>query len=586
MGSKEDGESVNNELKDQIRRLTNENVQLRDKNERLFGKLGELQGKLGQLAGSKTDLSSKLVFSEEEKLKISKDLIDLQIQTNKMREQYEAENFELKNKILLLENHMLELEMERDKLARDREMVRGRVQAVEKNHKELADEYIVLKSNYLALSKEHDDEVMKNDELSFELLSLAKAQDILLKQQESQEQSRAAYTETAEELARVRALVSRLSSRRIKPEELMASEPERRKLERSLLGNQDEIKDELEKMKKNYEGQQHRLEDKVVNMGKELQENRRAIRNTQHKLAQQSAALLSSQSQIKEVEAENSGLQLQLKELNEEYRARLLRYLQDIAEYVDGSVGAGAGRPPLERSQMKSFVDNMLKDVKASYKTREEQLASAARGYKKRLQHLLRTHESLLIAYRMQREQILALEEHSLDPGPPESHFSVPDNDLQEEKSRELQRLREDKARLETQLREACEQFSELTFDLNVFQQQVPASHSTQVSFQAGPGGKVTEDAWAHIRKQLREFTHSTQEDLERERAQLITRATVAEEQVLELQDYVDKHLARYKQEVVRLRKLLGTETGRALSADAPDPRFLHRSKRNTSYEL
>ncbi|XP_058851952.1 coiled-coil domain-containing protein 78 isoform X2 [Acipenser ruthenus] len=573
MGSKEDGESVNNELKDQIRRLTNENVQLRDKNERLFGKLGELQGKLGQLAGSKTDLSSKLVFSEEEKLKISKDLIDLQIQTNKMREQYEAENFELKNKILLLENHMLELEMERDKLARDREMVRGRVQAVEKNHKELADEYIVLKSNYLALSKEHDDEVMKNDELSFELLSLAKAQDILLKQQESQEQSRAAYTETAEELARVRALVSRLSSRRIKPEELMASEPERRKLERSLLGNQDEIKDELEKMKKNYEGQQHRLEDKVVNMGKELQENRRAIRNTQHKLAQQSAALLSSQSQIKEVEAENSGLQLQLKELNEEYRARLLRYLQDIAEYVDGSVGAGAGRPPLERSQMKSFVDNMLKDVKASYKTREEQLASAARGYKKRLQHLLRTHESLLIAYRMQREQILALEEHSLDPGPPESHFSVPDNDLQEEKSRELQRLREDKARLETQLREAREQ-------------RVPESHSTQVSFQAGPGGKVTEDAWAHIRKQLREFTHSTQEDLERERAQLITRATVAEEQVLELQDYVDKHLARYKQEVVRLRKLLGTETGRALSADAPDPRFLRRSKRNTSYEL
>ncbi|XP_041085230.1 coiled-coil domain-containing protein 78 isoform X2 [Polyodon spathula] len=563
MGSKEDGESVN-ELKDQIRRLTNENVQLRDKNERLFGKLGELQGKLGQLAGSKTDLSSKLVFSEEEKLKISKDLIDLQIQTNKMREQYEAESFELKNKILLLENHMLELEMERDKLARDREMVRGRLQAVEKNHKELADEYIVLKSNYLALSKEHDDEVVKNDELGFELLSLAKAQDILLKQQESQEQSRAAYTEAAEELARVRAL----------PEELMASEPERRKLERSLLGNQDEIKDELEKMKKNYEGQQHRLEEKVVTMGKELQENRRAIRNTQHKLAQQSAALLSSQSQLKEVEAENSGLQLQLKELNEEYRARLLRYLQDIAEYVDGSVGAGGGRQPLERSQMKSFVDNMLKDVKASYKTREEQLASAARGYKKRLQRLLRTHESLLIAYRMQREQILALEEHSLDPGPPESHFSVPDNELQEEKGRELQRLREDKARLETQLREACEQ------------KRVPESHGTQVSFQAGPGGKVTEDAWTHIRKQLREFTHSTQEDLERERAQLITRAMVAEEQVLELQDYVDKHLARYKQEVVRLRKLLGTETGRALSADAPDPRFLHRSKRNTSYEL
>lgn len=38
-----------------------------------------------------------------------------------------------------------------------------------------------------------------------------------------------------------------------------------------------------------------------------------------------------SQSQVKEVEEENSKLQLQLKELNEEYRARLACYLQDLA---------------------------------------------------------------------------------------------------------------------------------------------------------------------------------------------------------------------------------------------------------------
>lgn len=42
-------------------------------------------------------------------------------------------------------------------------------------------------------------------------------------------------------------------------------------------------------------------------------------------------ALLSSQSQLKEVEMENSRLQMHLKELNEEYRARLMRYLQDLS---------------------------------------------------------------------------------------------------------------------------------------------------------------------------------------------------------------------------------------------------------------
>lgn len=38
-----------------------------------------------------------------------------------------------------------------------------------------------------------------------------------------------------------------------------------------------------------------------------------------------------SQSQVKEAEQENSKLQLQVKELNEEYRARLVCYLRDIA---------------------------------------------------------------------------------------------------------------------------------------------------------------------------------------------------------------------------------------------------------------
>ncbi|CAL8234169.1 unnamed protein product, partial [Boreogadus saida] len=40
----------------------------------------------------------------------------------------------------------------------------------------------------------------------------------------------------------------------------------------------------------------------------------------------------------------------------------------------------------------------------------------------------------------------------------------------------------------------------------------------------------------------------------EKERAQLITRATVAEGQVSELQQYIDNHLGRYKQEITRLR--------------------------------
>lgn len=42
----------------------------------------------------------------------------------------------------------------------------------------------------------------------------------------------------------------------------------------------------------------------------------------------------------------------------------------------------------------------MLQDVRSTYRVREEQLTSAARSYKKRLQKIARTHQALLIMYR------------------------------------------------------------------------------------------------------------------------------------------------------------------------------------------
>ncbi|XP_053550303.1 coiled-coil domain-containing protein 78 [Bombina bombina] len=556
-----------NVLNEQIRRLTNENVHLQDRNERLYAKLGELQEKMGKLAGSKTDLSSKLVLSEEEKLKISKELIEVQIETNKIREHYEAETFELKNTILNLENQLMSLELQKEKLSGEYTIVKDRLHSVENNRKDLANEFIVLKSNYLALRKEHEKEVAKNDDLSMELLNIANSR------AHEDTFSRAQANEATAELERVRAMVNRLSARKIKPEELVASEHERRKLEKNLLGNQDHIKEEIKSLKNLHEAQQQKLEEKVIAMGRELQEAKRAIRNTQHKIAEQSGVLLTSQSQLKEIEAENSHLQLQLKELNEEYRSRLNRYIQDLADYVDGTLKGGTAHKSLvDPTRIKQYMESMLNDIKASYRSREEQLAAATRQYKKRMQNIVKRHESLLIAYRMQREQILALGNNNVDPGPPEHHFLIIDHEMQSQLGEELNKLREDKAQLEAKLSELKEKNRKNDY----------AAMSNQ---NVGQNKQLNEDTWTEIRKQLREFTHNTQEDLEKERSQLLSRAMVAEEQVAELQEYVDKHLGRYKQEIVRLRKILGNEGPRAFSADASYS-FLFRSQRRKSNEM
>ncbi|NXT18890.1 CCD78 protein, partial [Syrrhaptes paradoxus] len=309
-----------------------------------------------------------------------------------------------------------------------------------------------------------------------------------------------------------------------------------------LLGNQDHIKVELENLKKTYNLQQQKLEEKVIAMEKELQETKGAIGDTQHKLVEQSAVLLSSQSQLQEVEAENSQLQLRLKALNEEYRSRLAQYIKDVADYMDSksSGTAGPGKAPADPAAMKRFVDGMLKDIRASYKSREEQLAAAARGYKKRMKNLVKKHENLLIAYGLQREQIRSLGSNATDCGPAELHFSITDPELLTNTTRELNRLREDKAKLEMQLQDLQKVVAALPAFWGA--KRGRSVHDQNLLFSPR---QRDEEGWAEVRKQLRAFTHTTQEELEQERSQLLTRAVVAEEQVSELQEYIDKHLAR-----------------------------------------
>ncbi|NXB13473.1 CCD78 protein, partial [Rhagologus leucostigma] len=299
-----------------------------------------------------------------------------------------------------------------------------------------------------------------------------------------------------------------------------------------LLGNQDHVKVELEKLKKAHDEQQQKLEERVLALGKELQEAKGAMGDSRHRLVEQSAVLLTSQSQLQEVEAENSRLQLRLKELNEEYRSRLAQYIRDVANYMDSKSSGvtGHSKAPAGQAAMKHFVDSMLSDIRASYKSREEQLARAARGYKKRMKDLAKKHEKLLIAYGLQREHIRSLGSGAGDCGPAELHFSITDPELLTSSSRELNRLREEKAKLEMQLQEVQKGL------------ELMAGHDPNELFCPR---QLAEEGWAEVRKQLREFAHNTQEDLEQERSQLLTRAVVAEEQVSELQEYIDQHLAR-----------------------------------------
>ncbi|NWW33991.1 CCD78 protein, partial [Panurus biarmicus] len=309
-----------------------------------------------------------------------------------------------------------------------------------------------------------------------------------------------------------------------------------------LLGNQDHIKVELEKLKKTHDEQQQKLKERVLALGKELQEAKGTVGDSRRRLAEQSAVrtgFLPSPCAPPELaglgclESRCSNTSLSPGNLSHQgIHSPWISLSVHLQNYMDSKPSSvtGHSKAPAGQGAMKTFVDSMLRDIRASYKSREEQLARAARGYKKRMKDLAKKHENLLIAYGLQREQIQSLGSSAMDCGPAELHFSITDPELLTNSSRELNRLREEKAKLEMQLQELQEGLD------------LMSGHDPNELFCPR---KLDEEGWAEVRKKLREFTLNTQEDLEQERSQLLTRAVVAEEQVSELQGYIDQHLAR-----------------------------------------
>lgn len=64
------------------------------------------------------------------------------------------------SQIILLENQIIEAQNERDRYLRQAKAAKERLAEMETDRKDLADEYVVLKTNYLALTNEHKKEVL------------------------------------------------------------------------------------------------------------------------------------------------------------------------------------------------------------------------------------------------------------------------------------------------------------------------------------------------------------------------------------------------------------------------------------------
>uniref|UniRef100_A0A8C0N8X5 Coiled-coil domain containing 78 n=2 Tax=Canis lupus familiaris TaxID=9615 RepID=A0A8C0N8X5_CANLF len=453
-------------------------------------------------ASLKTELPSDLELSEEQRLQISKELVDLQITTLQLREQHEAEVFELKNEVLRLESRVLELELQlhgaRTDLGHCQELAPGlQHKAPEQGH-----------------STHHRPQAQPEDFPAPE------------HQQQKLGDGVGAQPRGLGLCPDLPQPMVVLGSARIPEPGVSASQPWRTP----------QLQGEWKRVLEQHKAQKQVLEARVADLGWRLQGARAEARTAGQRLAAQAMVLSACQGQLRQAEVENAQLQLQLKKLNEEYAFQLQRCAQAVAEYTNR-----AGQVPAAAA-LRTFLETTLEDIRAAHRSREQQLARAARAYRKRLADLSRRHQELLAAHSVQ--QVLA--GPSGAHGTPKATFEAATSDLESlHLAPALGHPGEDQARLQTEL------------------QKLQAQKGPR---EASQGGSTLEPqaqeaaSWAQIHQKLQDFSRGTQAELERERAQLLVRATMAEEQLSELQEYVDQHLGRYKQEILRLRKLTGTE--------------------------
>ncbi|XP_071949022.1 uncharacterized protein [Antedon mediterranea] len=517
---------TSDELLMKHRSLTTDNLDLKSENEKLKVKLKQIEGRLHDLASAKSDLTSKLINSDEDRLKASKMLVEYRVENSRMKERVEQDKYELTNKVLALEHELVTMKWQFDKSNKEQDYYRSQLNEMEIQRKELADRYVALKADHVTLMKEHDKEVARNEELGLELLNLVNARATLLKQTDNLVKADSLDGNRGSDLERIRGIVTGLNSNKQRTTQLLASQKERIEMERNLFGNHKQFRQEIEKLRNEYDTQQDQLENKMMSLAKEIQSSRKHSRELQRKLSEKTTELLVSGNKCKELEMATSKLQLQVRELNGEYRARLLKYVEDIADFVDSDSKSSV-------RNLQNYVHTMSKDLKDAFKKREEQLSNAARTYRNQSLRIAKKHEELLVAYRWLKEQIQGLEmpeDEQIDAGPEELDLSLSEKDVDSANRQEVTRLQK------------------LVNEQKIKLELVQKGHMAE-----GLSGEKT--SWDHLRKQLREFTLNTQEELELERATLLSQNAMLEEQLAECQDYINTEVARYKQEIKYLRK-------------------------------
>ena len=166
--------------------------------------LSNMRAKYRELLQSKTAMQGELIESEDERLRMSKMLIDMQMEHNDMKELSSKEKYEMETKLLTAEGDIVEIQMKEKQLAQENIERSKRIEELLQERKSMGLEYIALRQNFENLKIDLKKSRSKSETLGMELLSLVNAKKELEEQKKYLEDSNEMLEKSSSQLSQIR----------------------------------------------------------------------------------------------------------------------------------------------------------------------------------------------------------------------------------------------------------------------------------------------------------------------------------------------------------------------------------------------
>jgi len=311
-------------------------------------RMQELKDKYNAVLKQKAEIQTQLLNAEEEKLSLSKGLIEQQIENAKLQEQIQSIRYEADTKGIHAESDAIASESRLEKAQKTIMDLQGELAKITGDRKEFELELMTVKRNYLNKCKEIEEFKRKNEQIGVELINVINENKALIKSNGTSINGKSAVSyefdkfqhkisvlETEnekfrEEMAKLSAELEKSNSDKVKMEVVVEQikldyEKKRMHLEKEYATMAKDKDGKIQAIRKvDQEGAKWRQTDKTIWESEKLDLNKR-IKDLNRKIEMQTQEIQDLKDQNEELRTDKNSVSSQLEELRNAYRNKLTK---------------------------------------------------------------------------------------------------------------------------------------------------------------------------------------------------------------------------------------------------------------------